>query len=31
MTKRIDGNLHGLALADATSLEQAMQTLRQAA
>jgi len=31
MTKRIDGNLHGLALADTTSLEQAMQTLRQAA
>ena len=31
MTKRIDGNLHGLALADATSLEQTMQTLRQAA
>jgi len=31
MTKRIDGNLHGLALTDATSLEQATQTLRQAA
>ena len=31
MTKRIDGNLNGLAIADAASLEQAAQTLRQAA
>ena len=31
MTKRIDANLQGLAMADAASLEQAMQTLREAA
>jgi [acyl-carrier-protein] S-malonyltransferase len=31
MTKRIDGALQGFAIADAASLAQAVQTLRQAA
>ena len=31
MTKRIDGSLQGLAISDAASLAQAMQTLGQAA
>ena len=30
LTRRIDGSLHGLAIADATSLTQALQTLQQA-
>lgn len=30
LTKRIDGNLQGLAIADATSLEQALTTLKAA-
>jgi hypothetical protein len=31
LTKRIDGNLQGLAIADAASLAQTLQTLREAA
>ena len=31
LTKRIDGSLQGVAIADAASLTQALQTLQQAA